>query len=65
MAMLLHADQKIGALLATCNVHWLPNRLLCSDYKAANVTDSPDLKASVGAFRTPELRHTVTLAYVA
>jgi len=40
-------------------------RLLCSDYKAASVTDSPDLKASVDAFRTPELRHTVTLAYMA
>jgi hypothetical protein len=40
-------------------------RLLCSDYKAANITDSPDLKASVDAFRTPELHSTVTLANVA
>ena len=37
-------------------------RLLCSDYKAASVTDSTDLKAGVDAFRTPELHSTVTLA---
>jgi len=40
-------------------------RLLCSDYKAANVTASPDLKAIVDAFGTPELLRTVTLANAA
>ena len=39
--------------------------LQCSDCKAASITDSPDLEASVDAFRTPELHRTVTLANVA
>jgi len=39
--------------------------LLCPDYKATNVTASPDLKAIVDTFGTPELHRTVTLANVA